>query len=133
VFQPPAIPPAICTHSDALTRPFAHTVALVERDHATPDASPVWASALITDEGAWMRKISLCAEDVQPPERSIAPILLTPEQAAEMLGIGRWKLYDLLRRRELPSVRIGSCRRIPASAIDQFVADLQRRQVTWVS
>ena len=38
-------------------------------------------------------------------------VLLTPEQAAEALGIGRWKLYDLLRQGRLRSLRIGSCRR----------------------
>ncbi len=32
-------------------------------------------------------------------------VLLTPEQAAEALGIGRWKLYDLLRQGRLRSLR----------------------------
>jgi excisionase family DNA binding protein len=45
------------------------------------------------------------------------PVLLTPEEAGHRLGISRWKLYDLLRRDALASVRIGSCRRIPSRAI----------------
>ena len=59
---------------------------------------------------------------------SSAVVLLTPEQAAEALGIGRWKLYDLLRQGRLRSLRIGSCRRISHSALLDFVADLEREQ-----
>jgi excisionase family DNA binding protein len=56
------------------------------------------------------------------------PLLLTPEQAARRLGISRWKLYDLLRGGSLSSLRIGSCRRIPSQAIDDFVAELLRNK-----
>ncbi len=55
-------------------------------------------------------------------------VLLTPEQAADALGIGRWKLYDLLRRGKLRSLRIGSCRRISTAARAEFVARLELEQ-----
>lgn len=55
-------------------------------------------------------------------------VLLTPEQAADALGIGRWKLYDLLRQGRLCSLRIGSCRRISTVALHEFVAELEREQ-----
>jgi excisionase family DNA binding protein len=51
--------------------------------------------------------------------------LLTPEQAAQALGIGRWKLYDLLRQRRLRSIQIGSCRRISTAALREFIASLE--------
>jgi excisionase family DNA binding protein len=51
-------------------------------------------------------------------------LLLTPEQAADVLSIGRTKLYELLATGELTSIRLGGCRRIPADAIRQFVAEL---------
>ena len=70
---------------------------------------------------------------IPPPPLVVAPVLLTPEQAAEALAIGRWKLYDLLRRGELQSFRIGGLRRIPASALVDFVAALQRRHDDWPS
>ena len=60
---------------------------------------------------------------VQP---STEAVLLTPEQAAQQLGISRWKVYDLLRQGSLASIRIGSCRRIPTRAIEDLVADLLR-------
>jgi excisionase family DNA binding protein len=38
---------------------------------------------------------------------------LTAEETAEVLGIGRSKVYELLRAGAVQSVRIGACRRIP--------------------
>lgn len=55
-------------------------------------------------------------------------VLLTPEEAAEALGIGRWKLYDLLRQGRLRSLRIGSCRRISTDALREFVAAREAEQ-----
>jgi len=44
------------------------------------------------------------------------------EQASQFLAVGRSKVYDMLAKRELPSVRIGSCRRIPWEALHEYVA-----------
>ncbi|MFC4942347.1 excisionase family DNA-binding protein [Pseudonocardia sp. GCM10023141] len=43
------------------------------------------------------------------------------EEAAKCLRISRWKVFDLIRRRELRSVKIGGLRRVPNSAIDEYV------------
>ena len=48
-------------------------------------------------------------------------LLLTPEEVAQVLAIGRSKVYDLLRSEEMSSVRIGGSRRIPVSALHEFV------------
>ncbi len=48
-------------------------------------------------------------------------LLYTPVEAARGLGIGRSKVYELLGAGELTSVRIGACRRIPATALQEFV------------
>lgn len=52
-------------------------------------------------------------------------ILLTPTEAANVLGIGRSKLYQLLRTGTIVSLRIGSCRRIPAASLPELIARLQ--------
>jgi excisionase family DNA binding protein len=52
-------------------------------------------------------------------------LLLTPIEAAEALGIGRSKLYELIQSGQLPSVRIGTCRRVPSEVVHRFVADLK--------
>ncbi|MGH8926385.1 MAG: helix-turn-helix domain-containing protein [Acidimicrobiia bacterium] len=55
----------------------------------------------------------------------VEKLLLKPEEAAEVLSIGRSKVYELIGTGELPSVRIGASRRIPAEAIVEFVNRLQ--------
>jgi excisionase family DNA binding protein len=51
--------------------------------------------------------------------------LLTPEQAASWLSVGRTKIYELMGAGELESVRIGASRRIPVAALDEFVGRLR--------
>jgi excisionase family DNA binding protein len=48
-------------------------------------------------------------------------VLLTPEEAAQALSIGRSKVYELLRAGALASVRIGASRRIPVDAVRAYV------------
>ena len=61
-----------------------------------------------------------------PDGRAVVPrLLLTPEEAAQALGIGRTKLYRLLHEGFLPSVRIGGSRRISTEALDRFVHSLE--------
>jgi excisionase family DNA binding protein len=52
-------------------------------------------------------------------------LLLNAEEAAEVLGIGRTKVYDLLRVGEIESVRIGGARRIPHDALTNYVERLR--------
>ncbi|MBA2669255.1 MAG: helix-turn-helix domain-containing protein [Gemmatimonadetes bacterium] len=54
-------------------------------------------------------------------------LLLRPVEAAEVIGIGRSKVYELLASGELPSIRIGGCIRVPVEALREWIA---RKQVT---
>jgi excisionase family DNA binding protein len=51
-------------------------------------------------------------------------LLLRPTEAAERLGIGRTKVYELMASGELRSVKIGAARRVSATALADFVAAL---------
>jgi excisionase family DNA binding protein len=51
-------------------------------------------------------------------------LLLTPEEAARRLSIGRTTIYALMASGDLSSVTIGRCRRIPVSALRSFVVQL---------
>jgi excisionase family DNA binding protein len=53
------------------------------------------------------------------------PLLFTPEEVARLLGVGRAKVYDLIRTRELRSVKVGCSRRISAQALRQYVDHLE--------
>ena len=48
-------------------------------------------------------------------------LLLRPTEAAEALGLGRAKAYQLIRDGELPSVRIGKSVRVPAAQLREWV------------
>ncbi|MFC5828730.1 helix-turn-helix domain-containing protein [Nonomuraea insulae] len=51
--------------------------------------------------------------------------LLTVPQAMAVLKISRWTLYNLIRSGELASIIVGvRCRRIPATAINDYVTRL---------
>lgn len=53
-------------------------------------------------------------------------LLLTPEEAADVLSVGRSKLYELLAEGLVESVRIGASRRVPAVALAEFVEQLRQ-------
>jgi excisionase family DNA binding protein len=56
-------------------------------------------------------------------------LLLTPEEAAYRIGVGRSKMYELLASGAVKSVKIGALRRIPATALDEYVAALVEAEV----
>ncbi|MEW1872025.1 helix-turn-helix domain-containing protein [Streptomyces griseorubiginosus] len=47
---------------------------------------------------------------------------LTVAEAARRIGIGRTKLYEYVSSGEISSVKIGRLRRIPAEALNDFLA-----------
>lgn len=57
------------------------------------------------------------------PER----VLLTVEEVAQRLGVGRTTAYSLVRNGEIESVHIGRLRRIPKEAVDNYAARLTAR------
>jgi excisionase family DNA binding protein len=60
---------------------------------------------------------------VQPPNGVAAEKkLLTIEEAAWALSLGRSSLYELVLRGEIASVKIGNLRRVPVVALDAFIA-----------
>lgn len=51
-------------------------------------------------------------------------LLLKPEEAALLLGIGRTKLYELMAVGAIRSVQIGKCRRVSRRALAEYVERL---------
>ena len=49
-------------------------------------------------------------------------LLLRPNEAAELLGVGRSTIYALLASGDVPSVRVGRSVRLPLEAVRQWVA-----------
>ncbi|MFF9360601.1 excisionase family DNA-binding protein [Streptomyces griseoluteus] len=57
-----------------------------------------------------------------PKADGLAPVLLTVEEAATCLRIGRTTCFALIRSGELESLLIGGLRRVPADAPAAFLA-----------
>lgn len=51
-------------------------------------------------------------------------LLYRPEEGARALGISRSRLFELMAAGEVQSVQIGRSRRIPRSALEDYVSRL---------
>ncbi|NJN67577.1 MAG: helix-turn-helix domain-containing protein [Chloroflexaceae bacterium] len=49
------------------------------------------------------------------------PLLLKVSEAAQLLNISRAKMYDLIGKGEIVSIKCGRVRRIPRTAIEQYI------------
>lgn len=61
-------------------------------------------------------------------------LLLTVEEAARCLGIGKTLAWRLVQEGQLPSVRLGRCVRVPRRALEEWVQEQRRdtaRAETW--
>jgi excisionase family DNA binding protein len=52
--------------------------------------------------------------------------LFTVPEAAAQLKVGRSTIYELLKNRELESVKIGRCTRIPSDSVTTLVERLRK-------
>ncbi len=59
----------------------------------------------------------------------MTPLLLTPEQAAEALACSRSKIYTLLQRGELASLKAGGSRRIRPRDLERYIDRLAAEQI----
>ena len=59
-------------------------------------------------------------------------LLLKDTEALQLLRIGRSKLWELMLSGEIPSIKIGKSRRIPADALRQWVNE-QAKQAAAVA
>jgi excisionase family DNA binding protein len=51
----------------------------------------------------------------------VEPLLLTIPQVSAMLGLGRSKVYELIRDEGLPTARFGTAIRVPAEELKEWV------------
>ena len=58
------------------------------------------------------------------------PCLLNMTEASKLLGIGRTKLYELVKDEKIRTVKIGKSRRVPPSEITRLVEELMAETAT---
>jgi excisionase family DNA binding protein len=52
-------------------------------------------------------------------------LLLKPAEVSELTGMGKSKTYELIAAGVIPSVRIGTCVRVPADRLRKWIEELQ--------
>lgn len=55
----------------------------------------------------------------------VEPVLLTVEEAAERLRVGRTTMYALVSSGAIESVKVGRLRRVPVECVDAYVTVLR--------
>lgn len=55
-------------------------------------------------------------------------ILIRIEEAADRVGLGRSKVYELIRAGEIPAVKIGRSTRVPVRALTEWAERLEAAQ-----
>ncbi len=68
---------------------------------------------------------SLPRKDVRDADLGSKPLVVNVGEAGRLLGIKQTKIYDLMRTRQLPFVKIGRSTRIELAAIHGYI-DRQR-------
>ena len=54
-------------------------------------------------------------------------LLLTVEEAADRLGIGRSLMYELIGGGQVASIRVGRLRRVPLESLTDYVTAMRRK------
>jgi excisionase family DNA binding protein len=57
------------------------------------------------------------------------PLLLSPEQCADSLGVGRTFVYTLLASGQIESLKLGRRRLVPEEALKRFIESERERQL----
>jgi excisionase family DNA binding protein len=66
---------------------------------------------------------------VRPDLTNGVPLLMTVEEAAELLRLGRTRMYELVMSGRIVSVKVGRRRLIPRKSLEEFVESLINDQV----
>jgi excisionase family DNA binding protein len=56
--------------------------------------------------------------------KSSEPVLITVDELAARLSIGRTAAWELVRKRKIKSVKIGRTRRVPVTSLQEYIERL---------
>jgi excisionase family DNA binding protein len=63
-------------------------------------------------------------------DSTAVPTMLTIQEACAALRVSKWTIYQLIRSRQLATIKIGSRRVVPLAAIQALLKRLQEEEVT---
>lgn len=67
--------------------------------------------------------------EAKTDDTSIEKLTLKPSEVAEMLSISRNSIYELVRTKQIPSIRFGKNIRIPRRALEHWIFENQSAQI----
>ena len=117
-------------HFSTKSRAYSTTLGTLRADRAAYQREAVIAAGLLPDLDS---DTTLTVTDWNYAGRAYLPhdgrcamprLLLTVPEAAEALAISRSKLYELLASGAIASIRIDGSRRIPLTALEEYVSRL---------
>ena len=128
-------------HFSTKSRAYSITLGSLRADRAAYQRERAVAAGLLPDLAATPRSSSLTGTTPVAGTRLLATcsplprlraagrcamprLLLTVPEAAEALAISRSKLYELLASGDVASIRIDGSRRIPLTALEEYVSRL---------
>jgi excisionase family DNA binding protein len=100
---------------------------LMARSQPSPRRSALLPTLAVSRSAADISLNAGSARFESLEDASMPPLLLTPLEAARLLGISRSKVYALMKTGEIAWVTIGACRRIPHGDLVDYVERLRRR------
>ncbi len=68
--------------------------------------------------------MAVATPGAEAPAEKPPRLLLTVEEAAELIGICRSNMFKLIRQGDVKSVKVGQLRRVTPAALDDFVQRL---------
>jgi excisionase family DNA binding protein len=101
---------------------------LVASSEPTPDLSSTFPPAALSRAAVDISLNAGCTRFESSKDASMPPLLLTPLEAARLLGISRSTVYALMQTGEIDWVTIGASRRIPHGDLVDYVERLRRRR-----
>lgn len=72
-----------------------------------------------------MSTATTTAPDYTPTASTVTPLLYRVEEAAQALRVSRTQVYALIRCGALRTVKIGGSRRVPVTAVAEYVESLE--------
>jgi excisionase family DNA binding protein len=92
----------------------------IRRAEATATELAASLSALTSD----LVRLAAQLEASPAPATNRQAVMLTPEEAGDALRVSRTVVFSLIKAGTLRSVKIGNSRRVPATALTEYVASL---------
>ena len=83
----------------------------------------------IGQESTFLLSVEEAGAALRSTPMATQPVLITVDQVALMLSIGRTAAWELVRKGKIKSIKIGRTRRVPVTFIQKYIEQLLDEEV----